>query len=135
MERRSGRVGEGQILAYLQRAALRAPYGRRPGRAWYDDYQRNFGICLLIKLASRVFGLHATRSQESRRLDRPHSGVSLIREALILNGVHIEEKTIQKHIWFGYVEILVRTHDHPAMPEFLRQWSLTIPLLQDLKLR
>jgi hypothetical protein len=92
MERGSGRVGEGQILAYLQRAALRAPYGRRPGRAWYDDYQRNFGICLLIKLASRVFGLHATRSQESRRLDRPHSGVSLIREALILNGVHIEEK-------------------------------------------
>ena len=135
MERRSGRVGEGQILAYLQRAALRAPYGRRPGRAWYDDHQRNFGTCVLIKLACRVFGFHATRSLESRCPNRPHSGVSLIHEALVLNGIHIEEKTIQKHIWFGYVGILVRAHDHPATPEFLRQWAQVMPLLQDLRLR
>ena len=135
MEQHSGHIGKGQILAYLQRAALRAPYGRRPGRVWYDDYQRNVGFCVLIKLASRVFGLHATRSQESRRPGRPQSGVSLIHEALVLNGIHIEEKTIQKHIWFGYIGILVRTHDHPMMPEFLRQWSQAIPLLQDLRLR
>lgn len=135
MEQRSGHIGEGQILAYLQRAALRAPHGRRPGRAWYDDYQRNVGFCVLIKLACRVFGLHATRSLESRRPGRPQSGVSLIHEALVRNGVHIEEKTIQKHIWFGYIGILVRAHDHPATPEFLRQWAQALPLLQDLRLR
>jgi hypothetical protein len=95
MEQRSGHIGEGQILAYLQRAALRAPYGRRPGRPWYDDYQRNLGFCVLIKLACRVFGFHATRSLESRRPNRQPSGVSLIREALVRNGIHIEERTIQ----------------------------------------
>ena len=82
MERRFGRLGEGQILAYLQRAVLRPPLGRGRGRAWYDDYQRNIGICVLIKLACRVFGVHATRSQESRRPNRPQSGVSLITEGL-----------------------------------------------------
>jgi hypothetical protein len=48
MERRSGRLGEGQILAYLQRVALNPPHERGRGRAWYDEYQRNVGICVLI---------------------------------------------------------------------------------------
>jgi hypothetical protein len=135
MERRSGRLGEGQILAYYQRAGLRAPHGRGPGRAWYDQYQRNVGACVMIKLACRVFGFHATRSLKSLNPNRQESGVNLITKALACNGIHIEEKTIQKHIWFGYIGILIRAHDHPATPEFLRQWAQVLPLLQDLKLR
>jgi hypothetical protein len=136
MERRSGRHGEGQILAYLQRAALLAPYGRKPGRTWYDEYYRNIGICILIKLASRVFGLHATRSLESRRPNRPQSGVSLIHGALVRNGVHIEERTIQKHIWFGLPGYLVKSlKDEQALNDFTHQWTQAAPFLQDLRLR
>jgi hypothetical protein len=133
MERRSGRLGEGQILAYYQRAGLQAPHGRAPGRAWYDQYQRNLGICVMIKLACRVFGVHATRSLKGGRPNRPQSGVSLITVALARNRIHIEEKTIQKHIWFGVPGYLVkRVRDEEALVDFTNRWAQAAPFLQDL---
>ena len=136
MERRFGRLGEGQILAYLQRAVLRPPLGRGRGRAWYDDYQRNIGICVLIKLACRVFGVHATRSQESRRPNRPQSGVSLITEGLSNNKVFIEEQSVQKHLWFGVPGVLAKSiNDEEALADFARQWALAAPFLRDLMRR
>jgi hypothetical protein len=87
----------------------------------------------MIKLACRVFGVHATRSLKSPHPNRPQSGVSLITEALVKNRIHIEEKTIQKHIWFGVPGHLVkRVNDEEALVDFANRWAQAAPFLQDL---
>jgi hypothetical protein len=127
--------GHLQIIAYLQRVSSLPPHQRGRGNAWYDDYSRNIGNCTLIKLAVLIFGVSATRSLESRRPNRPPSGVSLITDALARNGVFISETTVQKKLWFGYLGYLVRTVDHPTTPEFLTLWALAAPFLKDLQHR
>ena len=51
MERREGRPGEGQILAYLQRHASSPPLRRKRGRAWPSNWRRDFLICAMIEIA------------------------------------------------------------------------------------
>ena len=70
LERRTGEPGELQIMAYLQRAAQRAARHWGRGSQWYDDWDRNLAICLLIQLTCKEFGLDPTRNRESSRAGR-----------------------------------------------------------------
>jgi len=108
LEQPSGRTGDFQIIAYLQRAALRAPHKRGRGAQWYDDWSRNFGICLLIELACKEFGISPTRNRESTRAKRNPSGCSLVAAALKRNGIHLDERSLQQNIWFGLPGELAR---------------------------
>jgi hypothetical protein len=100
--------GHLQIIAYLQRAAKRAPHKRKRGRAWYDDWYRNIAICILVDLACREFGLSPTRNRDSRRAERRPSGISVVVAALARNKTHIDEKSVQRHIWLGLPGELTR---------------------------
>jgi hypothetical protein len=93
--------GHLQVIAYFQRAGRRAPHKRKRGHAWYDDWIRNFAICILVQLACAEYGVPPTRSRGSRRADRRLSGVSLVTAALARNRVNLDEGTVQQHIWFG----------------------------------
>jgi hypothetical protein len=96
-----------QLKAYGERAALRPPVKRKPGRAtWYDNWLRNIGIATMVHMACEQFGLEPTRSQESRRARRP-SGCSVIKAALERKGIHLAEGTVQ-NIWEGVTGDLVR---------------------------
>jgi hypothetical protein len=99
---RVGRPGDLQIIAYFQRAAQRAPHGRRRGKHhWSDHWSRNLIICMLIHLASNEFGIKPTRNRESTRAGRNPSGCSLVTAGLARNGVHLKERSIQQNIWLG----------------------------------
>jgi hypothetical protein len=101
--------GHLQVISYLQRAAQRAPHKRKPGRyTWHDTWDRNIGICILILLACKEFGVPPTRNRESRRADRNPSGTSLVTKGLARNKIHLDEGTIQRHIWHGVWGELVR---------------------------
>jgi hypothetical protein len=108
LQRRDLAPGHVQIIAYLQRAARRAPHKRPRGHRWYDDWIRNLHICFLVAIACREFSLSPTRNREARRANRNPSGISVIVAAMVRNGIHIEEKTIQSHIWHGLAGELVR---------------------------
>ncbi len=107
LERPSGRTGDFQIIAYLQRAAQRAPHKRKRGIQWYDEWYRNLVICLLVHLACKEFGISPTRGRESRR-EREPSGCSLVAAALARNRIRLKEATIQRHIWLGIYGDLLR---------------------------
>lgn len=108
MERREGRPGEGQILAYLQRHASSPPLRRKRGRAWPSNWRRDFLICAMIEIASRELGLTPTRNRESRRSDRYPSGCSLVVKAWASKGIFLDEKHVQENIWGGLVGRLTR---------------------------
>jgi hypothetical protein len=108
IERPTGRPGDGQIVAYLQRAVRRAPAKRRRGRQWADRWVRDMGICTLIHLACVEFGVAPTRNRESRRAGRNPSGCSLVTAGLARNRVFLDEKSVQNHIWLGLPGELVR---------------------------
>jgi len=98
-----------QVIAYFQRAAKRPPHKRKPGRyAWYDDWQRNIGICFHILLTCAEYGVPPTRNRQSRRSGRRPSGISIVTAALALNRINLEESTIQQKIWFGLMGELAR---------------------------
>jgi hypothetical protein len=98
-----------QVIAYLARAARRAPRKRKPGRyAWYDDWVRNVGICFLILLTCAEYGVPPTRNRQSRRSGQRASGISLVTAGLARNQIHLDEGTIQRKIWFGLPGELVR---------------------------
>jgi hypothetical protein len=94
-ERKPGHL---QIRAYGQRTR-RMPL-RKPQR-WADDWVRNINIVLFIVLACCEFGVAPTRNRDSRRADRDPSGCSLVTTALARNGIHLDEQSIQRHLWFG----------------------------------
>jgi hypothetical protein len=100
--------GHLQVVAYLQRAALRAPHKRKRGGKWHDDWVRNIGICILIQMASAEFGVSPTRNRDSRRANRMQSGCSLVTAALDRNRVHLDEGSVQRHLWLGLPGELVR---------------------------
>ena len=110
LQKRDLEPGHLQVIAYLQRASTRAPHKRKRGRySEYDVWIRNIGICTLIRWACVAYGVPPTRAQESRRNQRRRpSGISLITAALTRNKVHIEEATIQRHIWLGLWEEMIR---------------------------
>jgi hypothetical protein len=111
--------GHLQIWAYGQRAVLRPPNKRPRGRRWYDDWYRNLGICFLIAIACREFCVLPTRNRESRRDGRTPSGISLVVAALALNGIHIDEASVQRHIWLGLPGELAR---HAIKERPLESW-------------
>jgi hypothetical protein len=108
MERREGRLGEAQIIAYAQRRLVQPLHVRKRGRSSYDDWVRDLWICFLIDLTCRHFGVRATRSRHSRRGERHPSGCSIVTEALRRNGRYLEEATIQRHLWLGLPGELAR---------------------------
>jgi hypothetical protein len=101
--------GHLQLWAYGQRAVLRAPHKRPRGRRWYDDWVRNIGICILIDLACREFGVRASRNRAARRANKGEpSGISLVVAALARNKIHLDEGSVQENLWFGLPGELVR---------------------------
>ena len=107
MERRSGRPGEAQILAYLQRVADRPLHGRKRGGDWTNNWRRDFILCAMIEILFRELGLSPTRNRESRRADNYPSGCSLIVKLWARQGVHLEETRVQ-NIWGGLTGRLTR---------------------------
>jgi hypothetical protein len=107
--------GHLQVWAYGQRAVLRPPHRRPRGRRWYDDWVRNIDICVCIYLACCEFGVRPTRNRAARRANREPSGVSLVVAALARNGIHLEEGSVQEHLWLGLPGELVRA----TLPRFL----------------
>jgi hypothetical protein len=107
--------GHLQVIAYFQRAGQRAPHKRKRGRAWHDDWVRNLTICFLIELTCRGFGLPPTRNRESRRARRDPSAISIVVAALARNGIHLDEMSVQRHVWFGLAGELARREmaEHP----------------------
>ena len=97
--------GDLQILAYFQRAGLRAPHKRGRGRKWYDRWSRDLAICLLIQLACKEFGVAPTRNSAS--VKKP-SGCSLVAAALKRNRIRLDERSVQQHIWLGLPGELAR---------------------------
>jgi hypothetical protein len=100
--------GHLQIWAFGQRAVLRKPHQRGRGRQWYDDWNRNLGICFLAALACREFNLLPTHNRAARRENRKPSGISIIVAALARNGIHLDESSVQENIWFGLPGELAR---------------------------
>ena len=100
--------GHVQVIAYLQRAARRAPHTRPRGHRWHDDWVRNLHIGFLVAIACREFSLSPTRNREARRANREPSGNSVMAAALARNGIHIDEASLQRHIWLGLPGELVR---------------------------
>jgi len=100
--------GHLQLWAYGQRAVLRAPHKRPRGRRWYDDWNRNIGICILIDLACREFGVRASRNRAARRANREPSGISLVVAALGRNKTFLDEASVQENLWYGLPGELVR---------------------------
>ena len=102
--------GHLQVLAFGQRAVLRAPHQRGRGHRWHDHWVRNITICVLIELACREFGVRASRNRAAaRRANREPSGVSLVVAALARNGIHLDESTVQENLWFGLPGELARS--------------------------
>jgi hypothetical protein len=100
--------GHLQILAFGQRAVLRAPHQRGRGHRWHDHWVRNITICVLIELACREFGVRPSRNRAARRANQEPSGVSLVVAALARNGIHLDESTVQENLWFGLAGELAR---------------------------
>jgi hypothetical protein len=100
--------GHLQVIAYFQRAGRRAPHKRPRGQRWYDDWFRNLAICILVQLACAEYGVDPTRNRESRRAKQYPSGISLVVGALARNKIHIEEESVQRHIWLGLPGELAR---------------------------
>ena len=108
-----------QLRAFGQRAVLRPPVQRRRGRNEYDDWCRNISICILIQRTCAEFNVRPTRSRNARR-DRRPSGCSLVRQALQRHKIHIEENTIQQHIWLGLLGTIARQ-------TMANHWSFQFP--------
>ena len=89
-----------QLETFGERAVLRPPVLRGRGRDEYADWRRNILICVLIQVTCADFNVCPTRSRSARRERRP-SGCSLVKQALQRHKIHIEEQTIQQHIWLG----------------------------------
>jgi hypothetical protein len=114
LQRQDLAPGHLQIIAYLQRVATRAPHKRPRGHRWYDDWVRNIDVCVLTVLACREFGVRPTRNRDSRRADKDPSGISLVVAALARNKIHLDEKSVQRHIWLGLPGELVRSTFRPG---------------------
>src|SRR5262249_26318417 len=111
LQQRELAPGHLQVVAYFQRAGQRAPHKRPRGHRWYDDWSRNIGICVLVALACRQFGVRPTRNRAARRANKGGaSGISLVVAALARgrNKIHLDEGSVQENLWFGLPGELVR---------------------------
>jgi hypothetical protein len=112
--------GHLQILAFGQRAVLRAPHQRGRGHRWHDHWMRNITICVWIELACREFGVRASRNRAARRANREPSGCSLVVAALARNEIYLDEGTVQQNLWFGLAGELARG----IVPAYLKKLEL-----------
>jgi hypothetical protein len=103
MRRRPANAGEEQIVSYLQRVAHVAPLSRGRGRAWTDNWRRDFIICATIEILRRELGLRPTRNRASQRADAYPCGCSMVAKL----WPSLEEANAQK-IWSGLTGRLVR---------------------------
>jgi hypothetical protein len=110
LQKRDLAPGHLQVIAYLQRAAKRAPHKRPRGRRWYDDWVRNIHICLLIVRPRMPRVRCAGKPQPGRapREQRRTVGISLVVAALARNKIHLDEGSVQENLWFGLPGELVR---------------------------
>ena len=91
--------GHLQVWAYGQHAVLRTRPKRSRGRRRHNNLVHDIHLCLLIKLICGVLGVQATRNPAARRAP---SAISLVVAALILLKIeHLNEESVQQHIWFG----------------------------------
>jgi hypothetical protein len=111
--------GHLQLVAYGQRAVLRAPHQRGRGHRWHDHWLRNVTICVLIEMACREFGVRPSRNRGARRANREPSGCSLVVAALARNQIHLDEGTVQQNLWFGLPGELARG----IAPAYLKTWN------------
>jgi hypothetical protein len=113
-----------QIIAYFQSAGQRAPHRRKRGRhAWYDNWIRNFMLCVLIEIACREYLVHPTRNRAARRANRNPSGISIVVAAFARNKIHLDEGSVQENIWLGLPGELARAVVAARPPE---SWFATI---------
>jgi hypothetical protein len=80
----------GAALRDYHRRASGAP---KQGRFSYEDYRRNAGFMVLVRLTCQTFSLPATRNREQRRARRP-CGCSVIAEALQRTEINISESRL-----------------------------------------
>ena len=111
--------GHLQLVAYGQRAVLRAPHQRGRGHRWHDHWLRNIAICVWIEMARREFGVRASRNRAARRANREPSGVSLVIAALARNQIHLDESTVQENLWFALPGELSRE----LVAAYLETWN------------
>ena len=91
--------GHLQVWAYGQHAVLRTRPKRSRGRRRHNNLVHDIHLCLLIKLICGVLGVQATRNPAARRAP---SAISLVVAALArLKIEHLNEESVQQHIWFG----------------------------------
>jgi hypothetical protein len=103
--------GHLQVLAYGQRAALRAPHERPPrGHRWHDKWMRNLLTCWLIFFVERDFGIGPSCNRGPKHDKRPRalSGISIVVAALARHGVELDATNVQENIWFGPAGDMVR---------------------------
>jgi hypothetical protein len=103
-------AGHLQVLAYGQRAALRAPHEPPPrGHRWHDHWMRNLLTCWLIFIVERDFGIppSCNRSRYSKRAFDP-LGIKIVVKALARHGIDLNEANVQQNIWYGLPGDLVR---------------------------
>jgi hypothetical protein len=111
--------GHLQLVAYGQRAVLRAPHQRGRGHRWHDHWLRNITICVWIEMACREFGVRASRNRAARRANREPSGVSLVVAGLAANKIHLDESTVQENLWFALPGELARSN----VAAYLESWN------------
>jgi hypothetical protein len=100
--------GEYVPPSLIQHAALAAT-PRDGGRDMVDNFRRDLGICVLVFLTHRHFGVPPTRNGASRRGDRSPSACSLVAKALSRgNRFPLAEKTVQDNIWNGLGTLATR---------------------------
>jgi hypothetical protein len=104
--------GHLQIWAYGQRAVQRPPHKRPRGHRWHDDWMGNIQLCMLIVWICRELSVSAARNLEDRDIRRAPSAISLLAAALRrcdnIKFRRLSEKSIQRHIWYGFPGELVR---------------------------
>jgi hypothetical protein len=106
------RPGHLQIWAYGQRAVRRTPHKRPRGHRWHDDWMGNIQLCMLVVFVCREFGVPAAHNQKDPGIRRAPSGISIVVAALARAGIKsrgLNEKSMQRNIWYGLPGELVRT--------------------------
>jgi hypothetical protein len=99
------------LCAYA-RATDKHPKRKAGGYIWADHWVGNYGVSILVYLASEVFELRPTRSRDARRKSLYPSGASLVAAALGRRGIASFDERRVENIW--------RDHHSVVVPEIAR---------------
>jgi hypothetical protein len=93
-----GEMPPAALRAYGEKAALVPPVSMRSaGRnAWYDNWRRDIGICVLMYMTVNRFGLSPNRNRKFRRSDHHPSAASVVAAALgrLRPPMNVDEKRV-----------------------------------------